>query len=196
MTAAFLNHLWQSTVTTGAIALLMLLLRRNRAQVRYALWFAASMKFCVPFAILISVCSVFATSTAAQLVPATQATTPLLVSTAIDQFAQPFDDFVTAAPAPTAVIDWQSWAIAIWIAGMAVVIAIRIRDYLRVRAMVRASTVLAIDGIVTPAARCRDRTRTVSRPAPRHACRSRAHGCGGGLLVPSARVVDRFATRR
>src|SRR5262245_35017910 len=50
---ALTNHLWQSTVFAAAAAALALLLRANRAQVRYALWFSASIKFLVPFSLLI-----------------------------------------------------------------------------------------------------------------------------------------------
>jgi beta-lactamase regulating signal transducer with metallopeptidase domain len=51
MTALF-DHLWQSTLVAAALGLLTLLFRDNRASVRYALWFAASMKFLVPFSAL------------------------------------------------------------------------------------------------------------------------------------------------
>ena len=44
-----IDHLWQSTLFTMVIGLLTLAFRRNRARVRYALWFAASVKFLVPF---------------------------------------------------------------------------------------------------------------------------------------------------
>jgi len=50
MIALLLDHLWQSSIFTGAVALLILALRRNGADVRFWLWFAASMKFLVPFA--------------------------------------------------------------------------------------------------------------------------------------------------
>ena len=39
------NHLWQTTLFAGAAGLLTLLLRKNRACVRYWLWIAASVKF-------------------------------------------------------------------------------------------------------------------------------------------------------
>jgi bla regulator protein BlaR1 len=48
------NHLWQSTVFVAAIGLLTLLLGRNRARVRYGVWFAASVKFLIPFSALIA----------------------------------------------------------------------------------------------------------------------------------------------
>jgi bla regulator protein blaR1 len=55
MTAALFNHLWQSTLFTAAVALLAFACRRNRARLRYGLWFAASVKFVVPFAALAAV---------------------------------------------------------------------------------------------------------------------------------------------
>jgi uncharacterized protein (TIGR03435 family) len=50
---ALANHLWQSTVFVVAVWLVALLLRRNHAQVRYGLWLAASVKFLIPFSLLI-----------------------------------------------------------------------------------------------------------------------------------------------
>jgi len=49
------DHLWQSTLVAGAAAALTLLLRTNRADVRHAIWLAASLKFLIPFAALIAV---------------------------------------------------------------------------------------------------------------------------------------------
>jgi hypothetical protein len=47
------NHLWQSTLFAAAVALVTLAFRRNRAQVRYWLWLAASVKFLIPFSALL-----------------------------------------------------------------------------------------------------------------------------------------------
>jgi uncharacterized protein (TIGR03435 family) len=49
------DHLWQSTAVLAVIAALAVLLRDNRAQVRYWLWLLASMKFAVPFALLAAI---------------------------------------------------------------------------------------------------------------------------------------------
>jgi bla regulator protein BlaR1 len=49
------NHLWQSTAFAAMVALLALCLRGNRAQVRYRLWMAASLKFLIPFSLLTGV---------------------------------------------------------------------------------------------------------------------------------------------
>ena len=48
------DHLWQSTLVTAVVAALTLALKRNRAQVRHALWLAASVKFLLPFAALVA----------------------------------------------------------------------------------------------------------------------------------------------
>jgi beta-lactamase regulating signal transducer with metallopeptidase domain len=53
MIQGVLNHLWQSTLLVGVIALLTWLFRGHGAQVRYGLWFAASCKFLLPFSLLI-----------------------------------------------------------------------------------------------------------------------------------------------
>jgi bla regulator protein blaR1 len=48
------SHLWQSTLFAAAAWLLTLAVRRNRAAVRYGIWMAASVKFLIPFSLLIS----------------------------------------------------------------------------------------------------------------------------------------------
>jgi bla regulator protein blaR1 len=53
--SAIANHLWQSTLFAVAAALLTLSFRKNHARVRYALWLSASLKFLIPFALLISI---------------------------------------------------------------------------------------------------------------------------------------------
>lgn len=49
---AIANHLWQSTVVAAVALALAWLLGNNRASIRHWIWFAASMKFLVPFAAL------------------------------------------------------------------------------------------------------------------------------------------------
>jgi bla regulator protein BlaR1 len=48
------NHVWQSTLFLALVALLTLVLRRNRAQLRYWFWLAGSVKFLIPVAPLIA----------------------------------------------------------------------------------------------------------------------------------------------
>lgn len=53
--APLANHLWQSTLFAAVVALVTLVLKDNRAQVRYALWLGASLKFLVPFALFVTI---------------------------------------------------------------------------------------------------------------------------------------------
>src|ERR1700741_3513597 len=49
------NHLWQSTLFAAIVALLALALRKNSARTRHWLWLAASVKFLVPFSLLVGI---------------------------------------------------------------------------------------------------------------------------------------------
>jgi bla regulator protein BlaR1 len=53
MIPGLVAHLWQSTLFVGAVWLLALTLRKNHAQVRYRIWFIASVKFLIPFSLLV-----------------------------------------------------------------------------------------------------------------------------------------------
>ena len=52
---ALANHLWQSTLFAVVVSCLTLLLRKNGARIRCLMWQAASVKFLVPFALLMAV---------------------------------------------------------------------------------------------------------------------------------------------
>lgn len=62
LTPKLADHLWQSTLFAVAAAGLALLFRRNHPRVRYWLWFAASMKFLLPFSLLVALGSSLAGS--------------------------------------------------------------------------------------------------------------------------------------
>ncbi len=47
------NHLWQSTIFAAAVWLITCLLRSNAASLRHRLWLTASVKFLVPFSVLV-----------------------------------------------------------------------------------------------------------------------------------------------
>src|SRR4051794_36733213 len=53
MISELIPHLWQSTLFLGAGWLLTLALRNNQARVRYWVWLAVSIKFLVPFSLLV-----------------------------------------------------------------------------------------------------------------------------------------------
>ncbi len=52
MPTEIVNHLWQSTLFAVAVAALVALLRKDGAHLRYWLWWAASVKFLLPFSLL------------------------------------------------------------------------------------------------------------------------------------------------
>ena len=87
------NHLWQSTLFAGIAGLLTLALRKNSARVRYWIWVAASVKFLIPFSVLITIGDRFEWRTAPEIAPN--------VSVVVEQVSQPFTAAaVTAMPAP------------------------------------------------------------------------------------------------
>jgi bla regulator protein BlaR1 len=76
------NHLWQSTLFASAAGLLTLALRKNLARIRHWVWVAASLKFLVPFALLIAVGNRIEWRTAPAIAPN--------MSAVIGQVTQPF----------------------------------------------------------------------------------------------------------
>jgi bla regulator protein BlaR1 len=53
--SAFADHLWQSTLFCLAAGLSTWILRKYPARVRYWLWFAATVKFLIPFSLLLGI---------------------------------------------------------------------------------------------------------------------------------------------
>jgi beta-lactamase regulating signal transducer with metallopeptidase domain len=60
VSAAIVDHLWQSSLFAAAGWLLARSLRDNGAHLRYWVWFAASIKFLVPFSLLVSLGTILA----------------------------------------------------------------------------------------------------------------------------------------
>src|SRR5690348_17341514 len=134
------NHLWQSTAFALAVALLVPAFRKNRASVRYWLWLGASLKFLVPFALLIG-----AGNALWQAIPGGsvgKAIAPSAVSQAVGQMVEPFAEsvpFVAAAPHASR-FPWVFVAlVGIWVCGVVAIVALRLRAWLRVRAAVRTA---------------------------------------------------------
>src|ERR1035437_6562557 len=84
------NHLWQSTLFAAVAWVLTLALRKNRASARYWIWLAASVKFLIPFSLLVSAGGQLGWRTA-------PVTAPSQLSFAMDEISQPF---AMPAPAP------------------------------------------------------------------------------------------------
>ena len=146
MTQALAGHLWQSTLFALTAGLMTLAFRGNRAQVRYWLWLSASLKFLVPFALLLNLGSYLETWMPAARQIATPLASSPLASYTIERFSAPFfpESMPSPAPAPDT-IHWIPLAIlAVWLAGFATVASIRFRGWLRIREAVRAGTAAGI----------------------------------------------------
>jgi bla regulator protein BlaR1 len=138
-----INHLWQSTVFAILAAILTLAFRKNRAQVRYWLWLSASVKFLIPFSLLMSVGSNL------EWAPAAQTIAMPVVSSTMVQFTQPFPEAVSFVPSTTGTLDWVPMSIlGVWACGFAAIALIRFRGWLRVRGAIRASFPLEISAPV------------------------------------------------
>ncbi len=138
---ALANHLWQSSAFAAAVWLLTLLMRRNQSRIRYALWLAASVKFLLPFSLLMGL---------GALLPRPQrvVTAPAIYN-AVDVAAQPFAEpdldapMLTAPPAHVATLKeriaaWTPIALAaLWLCGMAVVLLVWSVRWRQVRTMLR-----------------------------------------------------------
>jgi len=123
------NHLWQSTVFAACVALLAWILRNHRASVRYALWFSASVKFLIPFALFMSL-GRHAEPAVAPLTPA--------IAAAARQFTIPFPESIQVGGAPEP-IHWMPWVLAAWACGVLSIVTMRVRAWLRVHRIARGS---------------------------------------------------------
>jgi uncharacterized protein (TIGR03435 family) len=80
------NHLWQSTAVVAVAWLLAAALKKNHARTRYWIWLAASLKFLLPFSLLVAMGGMLQSSAPAHLVQ------PAL-SNVMQRITQPFPTF-------------------------------------------------------------------------------------------------------
>jgi uncharacterized protein (TIGR03435 family) len=142
-TSALVNHLWQSTAVALLAWLLAWMLRSNQARTRYWLWMIASVKFLLPFSILIA-----AGESLRYVI------TPPVQSAALDavmsQLAQPFPQTVTSSAAAPFIVTAPAGAahyshllpltlVAVWLIGFFVIAFSWTRRWWQLRAVVRNS---------------------------------------------------------
>ncbi len=136
------NHLWQSTLFAVIAWLLTLALRKNRAAVRYWIWLAASIKFLIPFSLLIDAGSQLAWRTA----PAVE---QRRVSFVVDAIGRPFvssDPGISlagATPPPSGLPGIL--LLSVWLLGVAVGVIWWLRRWLHIRATQRTATLLDLN---------------------------------------------------
>ena len=148
------DHLWQSTVVLLVCALLTLAVRRNRAQVRYALWLAASMKFLIPFAALVAI---------GRLVPWPRTPSqPDALTSFVQTVGVPFstDTMSTTAAIAGASHDTHSLLeytlpvlLALWALGSTMLLVVWIGRWRRVASIVRHASPLTHGRVIDALAR-------------------------------------------
>jgi bla regulator protein BlaR1 len=87
---AMANHLWQSTLFALLAAILTLAFKKNQARIRHSLWLVASLKFLIPFSLLMSLGSRLAS-------PRFSLSGRSGLFSAVEGFSQPFT-FVVVTP--------------------------------------------------------------------------------------------------
>jgi beta-lactamase regulating signal transducer with metallopeptidase domain len=134
---ALLDHLWQSTLFALPLGALTLLLRRHAAALRFWLWFAASVKFLVPFSVLMAM-GAAVTLPVAPMLPGGPALEVL------QDTAAPFTSAPAASVVPDGTTNWIVMLIAAWAAGTLLALLIWGKRWLELRALVRAARPLAM----------------------------------------------------
>jgi len=120
--APLFNHLWQSTLVLAAAWILTILLHRNPARVRYGIWMLASLKFLLPFALLVSVGEHWAKPISGKPVGSA-------IYTAADEFGQPFQNTPAALSQPGPHADWwfaflPAMLAVVWFCGFLAILTI------------------------------------------------------------------------
>jgi beta-lactamase regulating signal transducer with metallopeptidase domain len=146
MGEALLDHLWQSTLCAAAAGLLTLAFRKDRASVRFLIWFVASAKFLVPFSFLVWLGGLLS-STA----PAMSHVSSSFVA-AMERLANPttmlMNNLGTTSQGNNFGPSFRSgWTIAVLIWSLVVIFLIfrRARQWLQLRAITRESTPFHVD---------------------------------------------------
>src|ERR1039458_4589167 len=117
MIPALANHLWQSTIFACVVTLVTLALRQNQARTRHTLWLAASVKFLVPFSLLIALGSQGQWRTATLAQPTSSFT--------MEELSQPLAKapIVASSPAAPVPVNWiPPTLISLWLCGVAAIL--------------------------------------------------------------------------
>lgn len=136
---ALADHLWQSTLFAIVAALLAIMLRKYSARVRYIVWLAASLKFLIPFSLLIAIGSRLS------FVQSSAGTNSEI--SFVEEFGRPFTQALpqvhsTMAAHPGHVIHWQLLLLLTWLSGSLIVLSIWAMRWWRIFAAQRSAVAL------------------------------------------------------
>ena len=127
-----MNHLWQSSLFVVVVWILTLALKSNRAAIRYWLWLAASVKFLIPFSLLVSIGNQFEWRTAAPVISQPQVS---FVMEGIGRASVAPTTAVVAAPA----FNYVPMLVGIWFCGFAIGVISWMRWWLHMRKALRTA---------------------------------------------------------
>lgn len=136
------NHLWQSTLFAGAAWALAFVLRKQSARTRYWVWMAASVKFLVPFAVLVRIGNRLAWLQAAT----TGAHRGWLF--AMETLSQPFSQASATVVSGDSAIAFLSLTrllpalVAVWFCGFVVVVTVWLVQWRKISSAMRAAVPL------------------------------------------------------
>jgi bla regulator protein BlaR1 len=164
MMAFIANHLWQSTLVAGCAGLFTLAFRRHHAHVRHGIWLAASLKFLVPFALLVGAGSQIGWRPSPVTAPAPIAQMVEVVSVPFSPPPAPGNRPVGVAGASSE-STMASALIAVWLAGASVVLLVWFARWRRVAALVKAGD-RAVNGPVLESLRRLETRVPGARPLP------------------------------
>jgi bla regulator protein BlaR1 len=134
------NHLWQSTLFVGVVAVFTLMLRRNSAAVRYRLWLAASVKFVLPFSLLTAMGSQVTWRSAAARAEQPRANVVQQIRSPMAALASPASLLPARAPSRLSGI-----LLSVWLWGFAANSLAWYRRWRRVRIVLRESQRLRVN---------------------------------------------------
>jgi len=140
---AILDHLWQSTLFAGVMGLVTLPFQNHAARVRFWLWFAASVKFLVPFAALAALGS--------WLLPRPAAPLPVLegFGPAAEPYVMPLARAHALTAAVPASFDWTGLLLAVWGLGTLAIAVHWLSRWRKLRAVLaQASDTTSIGGVI------------------------------------------------
>jgi uncharacterized protein (TIGR03435 family) len=138
------NHLWQSTAVAGVAGLLAFALRKNQARVRYWIWLTASIKFLIPFSVLIAL------GQRLSMAAATPVVAPRFSAMfeQVTQVVPELPDRAVAASSAAHATQLVPLLLGTWLIGGFVVAFIWICRWTRVHAAMRAGVRLAANATV------------------------------------------------
>ena len=142
------SHIWQSTICAAAAGALAWMLRNNSASARYWIWFAAALKFLIPFA---------AISAVANRIPLPQS--PPVASGALEAASLVFRS--STIPAMSGIA--SAFVVAIWVLGAFLVLVRAAWHWSRLAVHTRQSPPV-YDGIVYDTLRRLERAEGISTP--------------------------------